>query len=224
MGIGSADALLAAITLPLDPARLGRGGHPLAHRPLRPADGRCAYGRRRPLFQRRHTYRSSRDPGQRGAQGRGIRAQTGQMGEIRGQRRRGFPCRALRDRGIPARRGRRRLRLAGQPVHRNDQGALFLLHHGQPAVRHDRRRTADPQPQPVRRGLQLQFDRGARLPADTQLGAGRAYAHADDRQRRSHPRRRALEIALPARGRNRPAGLPPPLPGGLRHLGRADGH
>lgn len=73
-------------------------------------------------------------------------------------------------------------------------------------------------------GLQLQFDRGARLPADTQLGAGRAYAHADDRQRRSHPRRRALEIALPARGRNRPAGLPPPLPGGLRHLGRADGH
>ncbi len=33
-----------------------------------------------------------------------------------------------------------------------------------------------------------------------------------------------LEIALPARGRNRPAGLPPPLPGGLRHLGRADGH
>ncbi|MFR6634303.1 MAG: hypothetical protein ACLUQ6_04385 [Alistipes onderdonkii] len=57
---------------PLDPARLGRGGHPLAHRPLRPADGRCAYGRRRPLFQRRYTYRSSRDPGQRGAQGRGI--------------------------------------------------------------------------------------------------------------------------------------------------------
>lgn len=133
MGIGSADALLAAITLPLDPARLGRGGHPLAHRPLRPADGRCAYGRRRPLFQRRYTYRSSRDPGQRGAQGRGIRAQTGQMGEIRGQRRRGFPCRALRDRGIPARRGRRRFRLAGRPVHRNDQGALFLLHHGQPA-------------------------------------------------------------------------------------------
>lgn len=61
-------------------------------------------------------------------------------------------------------------------------------------------RTADPQPQPVRRGLQLQFDRGARLPADTQLGAGRAYAHADDRQHRSHPRRRALEIALPHEG------------------------
>ena len=39
MGIGSADALLAAITLPLIRLRLGRGGHPLAHRPLRPADG-----------------------------------------------------------------------------------------------------------------------------------------------------------------------------------------
>ena len=141
----------------------------------RPADGRCAYGRRRPLFQRRHTYRSSRDPGQprwsprswnsrpNGSDGVKFEVNDAVGSHVGLSEIEAFP---------PAGAGGDFVSQVN-PFIENDQGALFL-HHGQPAVRHDRRRTAAPQPQPVRRGLQRQFDRGARLPADTQLGAGRA--------------------------------------------------
>lgn len=70
--------------------------------------------------------------------------------------RRGFPCRALEIEAFPPAEAGGDFVSQVDPFIETTKG-LFLLHHGQPAIRHDRRRTADLQPQPVRRGWQLQF-------------------------------------------------------------------